>query len=283
MTFTINATTIGEAHEKVVRLIMTGDFNDLLTEDNEMTFEYPEPVNIHVSCPLMEPQSSPALKFGPLSLNEYRDQIMTPKPLVDKPGKPAFSYLYSNLIFDFPSGSPFKVWRETDENGNERITTTTITGEKNQDILGKVKTELMRVDWPVGNGRGDGLNQIGTIISKLSKNPSSRRAVVSLFEPRGHPAMDDPPCLNHIQFMIRNGELNCHALLRSNDMLSAWGGNTYAFSHLQKYVLDALNYNALKSGADLFGIGWLETTSISAHIYWKRDGNDLDEFRKLWK
>ena len=46
---TIIADNIAAAHEAVVKLIMDGheDVNDLTTEDNELTFEYPTPVNIH--------------------------------------------------------------------------------------------------------------------------------------------------------------------------------------------------------------------------------------------
>jgi len=274
---TIDVDTIAEGHEKVVRAIMTGDFNDVTTEDKELTFEYPEPVNIHIRNPEKSPQASSALRFGEYSLGEYANQVLTPKPLVDKPGSPAFSYLYSNLIFDFPNGEPYKVWREKDQDGKEQRITTSL--ESNY-TGGHAK--FMRVDWMVGNGRGDGTNQINYVVKKLSDKPESRRAVVSLFEPEGHPAMDDPPCLNHIQFMIRNGHLNCHALFRSNDMLSAWGGNAYALSNLQRHVLDLVN-RRITTNTTPFEMGWLETTSISAHIYWKRDVKELEEFKRLWR
>ena len=42
---------------------------------------------------------------------------------------------------------------------------------------------------------------------------------------------------------------------------------------LQKMVVDKLD------GVDF---GWMETTSLSAHIYWKRDSEELKEFKKLW-
>jgi thymidylate synthase len=256
---TITADTIGEGHEKVVKLIMgTDEFLDITTEDGELTFEYPTPVNIHINHPWKSPLSSPSLMFGQLSLDEYKEQMLTIKRLVDKPGAPAFSYLYSNLIFDFPKEHMFLVH---DEN-----------------------KKLMRADWYRGNGRGDGTNQVQYVIDKLSASPTSRRAVISLFEPCGHPQMDDPPCLNHIQFMIRGGSLNMHALFRSNDMLSAWGGNAYALMHLQKYVLERVKTNIGDrfDGNEKLSMGSLETTSISAHVYFKRDQNELDKFRARW-
>lgn len=229
-------------------MIMTEDFHEISTEDNEHTFEHPEPVNIHINFPNHSPVASPALMFGEQSLDAYRTQILNPRQLKDHPNLPDFSYLYSNLIFDYPNGEMKQIL-----DGNKKI---------------------IRVDWHYGNGRGSGINQIDYVVNKLSTNPTSRRAVVTLFEPFGHPMMDDPPCLNHIQFILRNGHLNCHALFRSNDMLSAWGGNAYALAGLQYYVCEMLPRGTK--------MGWLETTSISAHIYWKRDASELDSFRKRW-
>lgn len=255
---TINAETIAEGHEKVVRLIMTEDANDILTEDKELTFEHPEPVNIHIKHPWKPPFSSPSLQFGEKSLDMYKEEILSPRKLIDRPGLPDFSYLYSNLIFDYPRGDPSIKF----------------------DGTGK----LIRTEWERGNGKKNGFNQIEYVVDKLVKNPTSRRCVVSLFEPTGHTSMDDPPCLNHIQFLLRNGELNCHALFRSNDMLSAWGANAYALMHLQKFVLDRVKIetNDHFDSRGKITMGWLETTSISAHIYWKRDKHELNEFKKRW-
>ena len=250
--YTITKDTIGEAHEAVVRLIMSAeDYNDVLTEDKEYTFEAPEPVNIHIRYPEQHPLSSPSLMFGDLSLDDYCRQMQNPRMLVDREGLPDFSYLYSNLIKDYPSGVPFPVM---------------------------YKGRLARIDWPHGNGRGNGKDQIRGVIDKLLKAPTSRRCVVTLFEPYGHPMMDDPPCLNHIQFLLRNNCLNMHALFRSNDMLSAWGGNAYALMNLQRAVLGDLN---IAGGTD-YKMGWLETTSVSAHVYCKRDSQELDQFKNWW-
>jgi thymidylate synthase len=267
--YTIVTDTIADAHEKVVRLILQGkDFNDILTEDKEQTLEYPEPVNIHVNDPFRQPMTSPKLMFGQQAMDAYKDQVLKPRRLVDKPGKPDFSYLYSNLIWDFPRDHQINIY-DTDTK------------------------KLIRSDWYRGNGRMDGINQIDYVVKKLTETPTSRRAVVSLFEPQGHEIMDDPPCLNHIQFLLRNGHLNMHALFRSNDMLSAWGANAFALAHLQKEVLvrvNAANVNKameekskeLIKDVQLMQMGFLETTSISAHIYFKRDHSEAEKFRGFY-
>lgn len=263
---TIVTDTIGDAHEKVVRLILQGkDFNDILTEDKEQTLEYPEPVNIHVNDPFQQPMTSPKLMFGQQAMDAYKDQVLKPRRLVDKPGKPDFSYLYSNLIWDFPGGDCSAVFDHA-----------------------QPTSKFLRMEWELGNGRKTGVNQIDYVVRKLTETPSSRRAIVSLFEPRGHEAMDDPPCLNHIQFLRRNGELNMHALFRSNDMLSAWGANAYALAHLQKEVLVRINaaivnqYTIPNHGDGLIKMGWMETTSISAHIYFQRDHSEAEKFRGFY-
>lgn len=191
-------------------------------------------------------------------MNAYVEEILKPRPLADRPGLPDFSYMYAGLIWDYPKGE-FTLVR---------------------DGAGK----LMRVDWPIGNGHGGGTNQVDYVVNKLVNNPTSRRCVITLFEPRGHPLMDDPPCLNHIQFMLRNGELNMHALFRSNDMLSAWGANAYALAHFQREVLRRLK-EATGDRFDSYekiSLGWMETTSISAHIYFKRDKHEADQFRGFY-
>lgn len=256
--YTITADTIGDAHEKVVRLILQGkDFNDILTEDKEQTLEYPEPVNIHVNKPFDTPMISPKLGFGPQAMDAYKDEILHPRRLKDAPGKPDFSYLYSNLIWDFPGGDPSAVFGE---------------GSK-----------FLRMEWELGNGRKTGVNQIDYVVRKLTETPTSRRAVVSLFEPRGHEVMEDPPCLNHIQFLRRNGEINMHALFRSNDMLSAWGANAFALSHLLREVVMSVNAKIVNNHEkELVSMGWMETTSISAHIYFKRDHSESMKFKGFY-
>lgn len=275
--YTITSDTIGDAHEKVVRLILQGkDFNDILTEDKEQTLEYPEPVNIHINTPFKDPMTSPKLMFGKQAMDAYTHEILNSRPLIDKPGKPDFSYLYSNLIWDYPFGR-FSEFQD---------------GTPYPTCYGKDKLPE-RMMWQHGNGVGNGLNQIGYIVEKLVKNPTSRRAVATLFVPMEHEFMDDPPCLNHIQFLLRNGELNMHALFRSNDMLSAWGANAYALAHLQREVLVRINGKRVNDAwtskdkelfkdVPLATIGWMETTSISAHIYFKRDHSEAEKFRGFY-
>lgn len=82
-------------------------------------------------------------------------------------------------------------------------------------------------------------NQIQFVIDELRRNPSSRRAVMSIRTP-DDVGSDDPACLQHLQYFIRNGKLDCVVLFRSNDACKATFMNAFALIMLQKRIADEL-------------------------------------------
>jgi thymidylate synthase len=111
------------------------------------------------------------------------------------------------------------------------------------------------------------VHQIDEIIKYLgdAKNRDSRRAVAITW----YPGMDldySGPCLQFVQFLIRDGKLHMTVLFRSNDMLSALGANMYALVSLQQYV-------AAKLGIPT---GEYCHHSVSAHMYVIRDQHELE-------
>lgn len=82
-------------------------------------------------------------------------------------------------------------------------------------------------------------DQIPWVIDELRRNPESRRAVVFI-RSQEDLHTDSPACLQHIQYMIRNGKLHCKLLFRSNDATKAAFMNAFALIMLQKRVADAL-------------------------------------------
>lgn len=77
------------------------------------------------------------------------------------------------------------------------------------------------------------------VIEELKRNPYSRRAVIDV---RRHADMklDDPACLQHIQYFIRDNKLHCKVLFRSNDACKATFMNAFALIMLQKRIADEL-------------------------------------------
>ncbi len=83
-------------------------------------------------------------------------------------------------------------------------------------------------------------DQIPFIIRELKRNPSSRRAVMLVRDNKEDLGSDDPACLQHIQYFVRNEKLCCTVLFRSNDACKASYMNAFALIHLQKRIADEL-------------------------------------------
>ncbi len=81
--------------------------------------------------------------------------------------------------------------------------------------------------------------QIQFVIDELKRNPSSRRAVICIRTPEDM-GSDDPACMQHIQYFVRDGKLECKILFRSNDACKANFMNAFALIQLQKLVADGV-------------------------------------------
>lgn len=82
--------------------------------------------------------------------------------------------------------------------------------------------------------------QLPKVIAELRRNPSTRRAVIDVRDWKHDIESDSPACLQHIQYFIRDGELHCKVLFRSNDAVKATFMNAFALIMLQKKVADEL-------------------------------------------
>jgi len=105
-----------------------------------------------------------------------------------------------------------------------------------------------------------GYDQLSAAIHRLIDDPTTRRAVVSLYDPeldtfyRGL----DMPCNTTIYFKVRDHKLNMTVCCRSNDVIwGAYGANAVHFSILQEYVAACVDV----------GIGTYTQISDSFHIY----------------
>jgi thymidylate synthase len=104
------------------------------------------------------------------------------------------------------------------------------------------------------------INQINDfIIPLLKQNPTSRRAIITLFDPveDSNIMKRDIPSLISIDFKLRDNKLNMTSVIRSNDMFFGWPANVYQMYVLQDYVRKKLGCN----------VGFIDTFSTSAHIF----------------
>ena len=110
-------------------------------------------------------------------------------------------------------------------------------------------------------------DQIQFIIDELTRNPDSRRAVIDIRDNSDDMYSDDPACLQHIQYFIRNDKLHCKVLFRSNDAVKATFMNAFALIQLQKLISDSLNIE----------IGTYTHRANSFHVY-EKDYKLLDGY-----
>lgn len=112
-------------------------------------------------------------------------------------------------------------------------------------------------------------NQINFIIEELRRNPFSTRAVIDVRNNAQDMYSDDPACLQHLQFFIRNNRLDCDVLFRSNDATEATFMNAFALIMLQKRIADALEIE----------VGTYTHRANSFHCY-EKDFEKLKAFSK---
>ncbi|HOH54353.1 MAG TPA: thymidylate synthase [Fervidobacterium sp.] len=125
---------------------------------------------------------------------------------------------------------------------------------------------LFRYEYNLNGPACNIFNQVEYVINELREHPTSRQAVMSLWNPPVHFDMENCPCLNHVQCVIINGKLCMNVTFRSNDMCAAFGQNAFGLVHLQKYIADALG----------LPVGRYQHISLIPHIYITRDENDIE-------
>lgn len=102
-------------------------------------------------------------------------------------------------------------------------------------------------------------DQIEACLSILSKDNTSRRAVISLYEPADliNATSVDVPCNTAVYLKLRNNALDLTVVNRSNDLYLGVPYNVFVFGALQKYI-------AKKLGVD---VGAQRHFSDSLHLY----------------
>jgi thymidylate synthase len=113
-----------------------------------------------------------------------------------------------------------------------------------------------------------GFNQIEKMIELLQKDPTSRRAVININTPNERVIeTHDEPCTIGLQYLIRDGKLNCTGIMRSNDVWFGFPYDVAFFTELQRYIASRLNIR----------VGTYTHFVVSMHLYDK----DYDAIQKI--
>lgn len=104
---------------------------------------------------------------------------------------------------------------------------------------------------------GKGLDQLQQAIDTIRTNPSSRRIIVSAWNPTDIPEMALPPCHMTMQFYVAEGRLSCMMMQRSADMGLGVPFNIASYALLTYIIADLCN---LQPGELIHTIG-------DAHVY----------------
>jgi thymidylate synthase len=123
------------------------------------------------------------------------------------------------------------------------------------------------------------INQVDSVIEKLSKQPYTRQAQMITWMPNLDIDCFDPPCLQSLWYRIIEDEegtwwLNCNVRFRSND---AWGAsfmNMFGFINFNKNVIAAGISEKTGKRIELGRMNW---HADSYHIY----GKDIENAKQL--
>lgn len=105
--------------------------------------------------------------------------------------------------------------------------------------------------------KGKGIDQIANAINTIKKNPTSRRIVVTAWNPKDIDKMALPPCHSFFQFYVENDTLSCHLTQRSGDVGLGIPFNIASYSLLTCMIAQVCQ---LKRGEFIITVG-------DAHIY----------------
>lgn len=110
-----------------------------------------------------------------------------------------------------------------------------------------------------------GYDQLEKVISILRTDPESRRATINFNVPReDKDTTKDEICTSMLQFRVRNGHLECTAIMRSNDVYTGFPYDVTYFRILQYIIAEELD----------IPVGDYTHFVCSMHLY-DRNKNDI--------
>lgn len=112
------------------------------------------------------------------------------------------------------------------------------------------------------------VDQIQFVIDTLKKEPTSRRLVVTAWEPGNAQPSKLPPCHYSFVFNAQGDRLNCHLTQRSGDVALGIPFNLACYATLTQMIAQEVGMT----------VGCFSHTIVDAHIYTARADGSLSEY-----
>jgi thymidylate synthase len=188
---------------------------------------------------------------------------------IDVNGKPTLETDETCMIVEHPLDHPrFVRWLPFSQGFMDNYTRQLIDGRAGASSQFEYDYNERLRHYTIGEREVD---QLQYIIDELSRSLSSRRAVAITWKPNIDTGLDDVPCLQLVQCVLRDGRLHMKVVFRSNDMLLAAGANMYALTEAQECIRKEIEK---KTNCNIT-LGTYTHISLVPHIYYKRDADYL--------
>ncbi len=119
-----------------------------------------------------------------------------------------------------------------------------------------------------GNWQVTEIDQLQYVIDEIKRNPSSRRLIVTAWEPGNAIFSKLPPCHYTFAFHVSGGKLNCHLTQRSGDIALGIPFNLAAYSIITQIIAQETNLE----------LGEFAHTIVDAHIYVADEGTEMEKY-----
>ncbi len=118
-----------------------------------------------------------------------------------------------------------------------------------------------------GTFENDGVDQIQALVAQIRKNPSSRRLIVTGWNPEEADQVALPPCHTLFQLYVAQGKLSCQLYQRSADVFLGVPFNIASYALLTMMIAQVTD----------LGVGDFVHTFGDAHLY----ANHFDQARLI--
>lgn len=115
------------------------------------------------------------------------------------------------------------------------------------------------------------VDQVQYVIDEIKRNPTSRRLVITAWEPGNATTSKLPPCHYTFVFNVSDGKLNCHLTQRSGDIALGIPFNLAAYSLLTQVIAQQVDLEP----------GQFAHTIVDAHIYIGDKGTENERYDHL--